>query len=472
MRAPLRQLLFSEAGFTPTQIFTALQGIWAEPSTTQCFTDTAGTTPATAETNVAKINDKSGASRNIIQSTAASRPLLSARYNLLTKTEDFSDSAWQKLAVGLGSLPVVTNNYAAAPDGTTTAIRVQLNAGGTGSGDISTLSQVFTVSEKIYTHTFWVKSNDASSYVVNYVTSTSAASDVLSNFTVTPAWTKITITPTAPTTLPYIRFRLRGGTGSSQTADILLWHPDIRLASTPANVPPYQRVNTATDYDINGFPYYLRHDSNDSLVASLPALSGGNYSTTASVYIATPVGMSAIHNQSIGTSYTLPALSTDVYSWIVVPQRLTAAQESKLERYMLQRAGLPVPEYFEQVDYGPELVTQQNITGLPAGGGSQLYSTGASVTAGKWYSLMATVENYSGTSTVGFSTSAVMAASLGRSSNGSLSQIRQMLNSGTLSMYTLDTNTANFTAISVRELKDGISGYLTADDGNELILAQ
>lgn len=38
---------------------------------------------------------------------------------------------------------------------------------------------------------------------------------------------------------------------------------DLRVANDGANLPPYQRVNTATDYDTQGFPHYLRFDGVD-----------------------------------------------------------------------------------------------------------------------------------------------------------------------------------------------------------------
>jgi len=49
------------------------------------------------------------------QSTAASRPVLSARYNLLTKTEQFDDAAWTKAGASVSTNPVN------APNGTLTA---------------------------------------------------------------------------------------------------------------------------------------------------------------------------------------------------------------------------------------------------------------------------------------------------------------------------------------------------------------
>ena len=106
--------------------------------------------------------------------------------------------------------------------------------------------------------------------------------------------------------------------------------------TTTANRPTLQQ---------SGNQYFLRQDGTDFLSLSLPALSGGNYSTAGSVYFATPQGMSALHDQSMGTSYTLPALSTDVYGWAVFPSRLKSQDERMLEKYMLRLAGLAAPDY-------------------------------------------------------------------------------------------------------------------------------
>lgn len=138
-----------------------------------------------------------------------------------------------------------------------------------------------------------------------------------------------------------------GGQTIGRVADLSGWGNNATQA-TAANRPTYQ-------LDSNGLPL-ARHDTTDSLSVSLPDLGGGIFSSAGSVYFATPVGMSALHNQSMGTTYQLPALSTDVYSWIVVPQRLSAVLESRLERYMLRKAGLAEPDYLLD-DNGNQLMS-------------------------------------------------------------------------------------------------------------------
>ena len=60
---------------------------------------------------------------HMLQSTSVDRPLLSARTNLLTYTEDFSNGAWAKGAA------TVSANATTAPDGTTTADLIIEGAG-------------------------------------------------------------------------------------------------------------------------------------------------------------------------------------------------------------------------------------------------------------------------------------------------------------------------------------------------------
>lgn len=49
---------------------------------------------------------------------------------------------------------------------------------------------------------------------------------------------------------------------------------DLRVANTGVNLPPYQRVNTATDYDTAGFPHYLRFDGVDDWLVT-PTITPG-----------------------------------------------------------------------------------------------------------------------------------------------------------------------------------------------------
>jgi hypothetical protein len=79
--------------FTPAVLFAAgEQGVWYDPSDlTTLFQDSAGTIPVTAvEQPVGRMLDLSGRGNHATQTTSASRPVLSARVNLLLATATLS----------------------------------------------------------------------------------------------------------------------------------------------------------------------------------------------------------------------------------------------------------------------------------------------------------------------------------------------------------------------------------------------
>jgi hypothetical protein len=114
--------------FSPASFFAnGEQGWWYDPSNfATLFQDSAGTTPVTAvEQPVGLQLDLSGRGNHRFQTTSANRPVVSARVNLLTKTEEFNDSVWVKDGVGT----TVTANQAVAPDGQLTADLFNFTAG-------------------------------------------------------------------------------------------------------------------------------------------------------------------------------------------------------------------------------------------------------------------------------------------------------------------------------------------------------
>jgi hypothetical protein len=190
------------------------------------------------------------------QSTAASRPTLSGRYNLLTSTEDLTSGAWTKEANGTATLPIVTKDYGgiAAPDGTFTAQRIQLDKGaGATSADRAEVYQGLAPAVN-NTRKVWARTISGTASVVLMQTAGG-------NRTVTETWQEFSL---SGLTSERPRIMLRGDVGSSNTADILVWHPDLRAdADASLAIPSYQRVNTATDYDTAGFPLYLSYDGVD-----------------------------------------------------------------------------------------------------------------------------------------------------------------------------------------------------------------
>lgn len=105
------------SAFAPAALFSAGEvGAWYDPSDlTTLFQDAAGTTPVTAAGQVVgRINDKSGRGNHAFQSGATSvRPIYAVepatgRRNLLTYSEDFSNSAWVKSLTTVSGTQTVT----------------------------------------------------------------------------------------------------------------------------------------------------------------------------------------------------------------------------------------------------------------------------------------------------------------------------------------------------------------------------
>lgn len=244
-------------------LYSGIDGAWFDTEDlSTMYQDSAGTTPVTAlEQPVGRWVDKSGKGNHATQSITASRPTLSARYNLLTKTENFDSVAWSKNNSGTGVIPIVTNNYGVAPDGSTTATRVQLNkGGGTTSSDYSSIFQTAAViSGTNYSGGFWLKTNDETIKTLQLRDDTATTVNKLIN--ASPEWVFITYAGSATSSSSNtMRIWLRGTQGTSDSADILIWHPQLNTGTIPLK---YQRVNTATDYDSAGWPRYLRVDGID-----------------------------------------------------------------------------------------------------------------------------------------------------------------------------------------------------------------
>ena len=201
------------------------------------------------------------------QGTATSRPVLSARYNLLTKTEDFSvAAAWPTEATGTGSAPVCTARYATAPDGTLTATRLQLSLnGGTAAADRSGVAQtVAAVTQAAsYKGVIWLKATTPAdigkTVLLRHVGGTNYHPCVL-----TADWKAFERVEAAATSYGVFVLGLRGASGgASDSVDILVWGADLRAVTDGVGLPPYQRVVDQSTYDTVGFPLYRKPDGVD-----------------------------------------------------------------------------------------------------------------------------------------------------------------------------------------------------------------
>lgn len=184
-----------------------------------------------------------------IQATSASRPTLSARYNLLTKTEQLNVAPWVATSVTVASGATDPNSGSTAWTLTASAVSAELN-------------QPIT-SAPAGTYKIYVKRRTGTGliYLVNGTVPT------YTSIAVTSSWQEFTVTSAATGTCYFgIAFQMSG-----DAVDV--WHPDMRSANDASlSIPAYQRVNTSTDYDTSGFIHYLKFDGVDDSL-STPAIN-------------------------------------------------------------------------------------------------------------------------------------------------------------------------------------------------------
>jgi hypothetical protein len=259
------------------------QGAWYDPSDfSTMWQDSAGTTPVTAvEQPVGKILDKSGRGNHATQATSASRPTLSARVNLLTYSEDFSNAAWTKTDATATASSIVeaaiTNVHRmfeqpvgdAGTVGTyTLAVDAKPLVGtrylvlGANNSTENYSSVVFNLQLGTITQTL-----TAGTFVGVVTSSISAGSD---------GYYRCTITVTnvlsvqahigmsnATTFASFSRgFNSYAGDGASSLS--------IRNAQfeTGSTATRYQSITTATSYDTVGFKTYLKFDGVDDSLST------------------------------------------------------------------------------------------------------------------------------------------------------------------------------------------------------------
>lgn len=151
--------------------------------------------------------------------------------NLISDPENLT--AWTKSAGGVGVTPVVTANQT-APDGTTTAFRVQLDiTGGTTAADLSFIRRLVginTTSAK----SVWIKSNTVGLNVLLDAANGSSA------IPVTTSWQRL-----APSVAIGQTFDvgLRGDASSTKVADLTVWHPQFENVTGQSNTNPSEYVS-------------------------------------------------------------------------------------------------------------------------------------------------------------------------------------------------------------------------------------
>lgn len=322
------------------------QGAWYDPSDlSTLFQDAAGTIPVTGvEQPVGRMLDKSGRGNHATQATATSRPVLSGRVNQLISSEGFSDSAWIK-APG-GSISEV--NTVLAPNGTMTAdVWTQGSVPGTTRmyQAISVLPSVaykHSISAKRIAGT-WIRvialtTDNANGFVAWFNLATGTKGGLA---TVGTGATAIS-SDIQPDNNGFYRLSVTGIVGAVSSmyacwidmveadgssvrqanASAAVWGADTRPANDGIGLPPYQRVNSATDYDTVGFPLYLACDGvDDGMATGLIDFTGTDKVLVAAgvrkigTYGGTLVELSADYGQNSAFALFAPSTLKDAYGF-------------------------------------------------------------------------------------------------------------------------------------------------------------
>lgn len=283
------------------------------------------------------------------QATTANKPQLSKRYNLLTKTEDFSAAVWQSSVYAV----TIAQNITVSPIGDMSADGLISSA----SSVVASASYDTGVSPTTpfsattpYTHSIslkkgavdWVSVNTfhSGAYRSRYINlaigslgsgdlTCSIASEANGFYRVTfnkPADSNLVFYFTAATS--------DGGTGykgNGVDVDFYLWGASV-VPTSQASLP-YQRVNTATDYDTVGFPYkFDMQDATDLLTATFPA---GYESAT--VIDVVPSGQVTSLAQNIVGTYNI---NTDTNGRFVFRDALSAGDLAIMQSYANKLVGL------------------------------------------------------------------------------------------------------------------------------------
>lgn len=315
-------LTFNPLANIVRNIIADANGAMLDPSDmTTMYQDAAGTTTVTAvEQPVGLILDKSGNGNHATQSVTASRPTLSARYNLLTKTEDFSYAVWTKSNINItsGHASPYGNIASKIIPTTTSSVHRLLQEVTTGTG---TKIFVFAIKAAGYTTVnLQVTDNVSGDFradidlltgnVTGFIKASVWVSGSITTKILGDGWILVTVTGvnnTNPLTVPIINIKDRSSYAGDGVSGILLCIPDLRLGST---VGQYQRVNTSTDYDTDEryFPKYLRFDGVDDYL-NLPYM-----------------GLYAGGSASIITGRDALSQATDTY---IISERSTASTSPK-----------------------------------------------------------------------------------------------------------------------------------------------
>lgn len=291
--------------------------IWTADTTSLGFKRSGGTVNGTLD----NISVREIPGNHATQSTAAARPVLSARKNLLTQTEDFTQPAWGKnfvtVTANATTNPVngmmdadllvestATNNHyiQMAPSGsyanTPFTVSAYVKAGGRSKGEL----RLSTVSGgAIGNFDLGSLATSTSSYGTTFTAGAVTMTDVGNG------WFRVSFTATTTDTnnVGSSVFLRNAAGGDNYTGDgvsgLYVWGVQAEPMPTATR---YQRVTTATDYDSVGFPHYLKFDGVDDFMVT------NSIDFTATDKMTVWAGVTKLNDAAVGALLELSANST------------------------------------------------------------------------------------------------------------------------------------------------------------------
>jgi hypothetical protein len=248
-----------------------------------------------------------------IASADARRPVLSARVNLLQRTEEFDNAYWTLQNAS------VTPNAETAPNGTQTADLLISNSG---FPVAIRRAQTFSTTTRV-TVVLYVKKTTVTRLVEIVIASNENLTLDRNRIYVNPetgvASSLQNIVSSSSTDVGNGWFRITmvadpqfSGSGfigitaanDSSAGDLAyIWGMDLRVTNDGVGLPVYQRVTTSTDYDTAGFPRYLRFDGTDDCLLT------GNVDFTATDKVTVCAGVRKLSDADGGIVTELSATS-------------------------------------------------------------------------------------------------------------------------------------------------------------------